>query len=340
MSMLVLDGSRGEGGGQILRTALALSTLTGKPFRIQAIRAKRKKPGLLRQHLTCVNAAAAICGAEVRDAELGSQQLTFVPGKLRHGDYSFAIGTAGSTTLVLQTLFFGLLNAEGASSVVIEGGTHNPLAPPFDFLEHAFIPLMARMGAQANVELVRPGFHPAGGGSIRARFQGKAAWLPLDLTRPHHVSSIRAVATVSSLSREIAARELAVIADGLSLTPEALSIAQLKGGGPGNIVSVFVENDLCTEVFTAVGERGVSAEDVAKQVVTEVKEYLAAEVPVGRYLADQLLMPMALAGGGAFRTLSLSEHAVTQIATLKHFLELGVSVREQGPATTVEVVVP
>src|SRR5262245_16981794 len=144
--MLTIDGSRGEGGGQILRTALALSLITQTPFHMHAIRSKRKKPGLLRQHLTCVQAAARISGAEVEGDELGSTELTFRPGPPRGGSYHFAIGTAGSTTLVLQSLLWGLLFADAPSDLVIEGGTHNPLAPPFDFLERTFLPLLAKMG--------------------------------------------------------------------------------------------------------------------------------------------------------------------------------------------------
>src|SRR5262245_41275983 len=145
--MLTIDGSRGEGGGQILRTALALSLHMQTPFRMHAIRSKRKKPGLLRQHLTCVQATARICGAKVVGDELGSTELSFQPGRPRSGKYHFAIGTAGSTTLVLQALLWGLLFTDGPSELIIDGGTHNPLSPPFDFLERTFMPLLARMGA-------------------------------------------------------------------------------------------------------------------------------------------------------------------------------------------------
>ena len=167
--MKTIDGSHGEGGGQVLRTALALSLLTRTPFRMENIRAKRKTPGLLRQHLTAVNAAAQVCGGAVEGASVGSAALTFVPGTVRGGDYAFAIGTAGSTMLVLQTILLPLALADAPSTVEIEGGTHNPSAPPHDFMERAFLPLLRRMGVEVELELLRPGFYPAGGGKIRVR---------------------------------------------------------------------------------------------------------------------------------------------------------------------------
>ncbi len=170
--VIVIDGSHGEGGGQVLRTSLALSLLTGKAFRIENIRATRKTPGLLRQHLTAVNAAATVGDAAVEGATLGSSTLTFVPKATRGGEYSFAIGTAGSTMLVLQTVLLPLALTEGTSLVELEGGTHNPAAPPFDFIDRAFLPLMRRMGADVGLGLLRAGVDPAGGGAKRGHIEG------------------------------------------------------------------------------------------------------------------------------------------------------------------------
>src|SRR5262249_21779317 len=147
-SMITIDGSFGEGGGQILRTSLALSLVTGQPFHIEKIRAGRKQPGLLRQHLTAVKAAAQISQAQVEGEKIGSTQLTFAPGSLMAGEYAFAVGTAGSATLVLQTILPALLRANAPSRLTLEGGTHNPFAPPFNFLTKAFLPLIRRMGAR------------------------------------------------------------------------------------------------------------------------------------------------------------------------------------------------
>src|SRR5262245_11938020 len=164
--MLTIDGSVGEGGGQILRSALSLSLVTGTPFRIDNIRGNRRKPGLLRQHLTAVEAAAAVGGAEVQGAVIGGGTLVFRPGHVRPGRYAFSVGTAGSATLVLQTILPALVTARSPSEVRIEGGTHNPLAPPFDFLAEVFLPLLERSGVRARATLERHGFHPAGGGSL------------------------------------------------------------------------------------------------------------------------------------------------------------------------------
>lgn len=179
MSVISIDGSHGEGGGQILRTALSLSAVTGKPFAIENIRARRSKPGLMRQHLTAVKAAAAICGAKADGAEVGSTRLRFEPGSLKAGEYAFNIGSAGSTSLVLQTVLPPLALADGASRVTLQGGTHNTGAPPFEFLDRAFLPLIRRIGFNADVELRRFGFYPAGGGEVRVEIQAPSTLEPL-----------------------------------------------------------------------------------------------------------------------------------------------------------------
>src|SRR5258705_2280598 len=196
--MLTIDGSFGEGGGQILRTALALSLVTGKPFRIENIRAGRKNPGLLRQHLTAVNAATEISRSEVMGAAIGSRELTFAPGSVVAGTYAFAVGTAGSTTLVLQTVLPALLVASGTSKVILEGGTHNPFAPPFDFLEKTFLPLVNRMGPQVTAELERPGFYPAGGGRMNVTVEPADALRELALPARGEVRARRAKAVVAN----------------------------------------------------------------------------------------------------------------------------------------------
>ena len=169
--LITIDGSQGEGGGQVLRSSLALSLVLGRPFAIEKIRAGRKKPGLLQQHLTAVLAAADVGNAEVQGAALGSRRLEFRPGPVRSGNYAFRVGTAGSATLVLQTVLPALLSAEGESNLVLEGGTHNPMAPPVDFLVKAYLPLVNRLGPRVDLQVVRPGFYPAGGGKFTVRVQ-------------------------------------------------------------------------------------------------------------------------------------------------------------------------
>jgi RNA 3'-terminal phosphate cyclase (ATP) len=179
--MLLIDGSKGEGGGQIVRTSLALAMLTGQPITITDLRAKRKNPGLARQHLVAVRAAAQLCQAEVEGDALRSQRLVFKPREVQPGEYFFSIGSAGSATLVLQTVLPALLAANGPSRITIEGGTHNPLAPPFEALAHAFLPLMEKMGPRVNVRLKRHGFFPAGGGLIDAEIEPAGRWTGFEL---------------------------------------------------------------------------------------------------------------------------------------------------------------
>jgi len=319
--MLTIDGSKGEGGGQVLRTSLSLSLLTGQPFRMSNIRAGRSKPGLMRQHLTALQAAATLSDASVEGDSVGSREITFRPGRVRAGDYAFSVGTAGSTTLVLQTLLPALMLSDAPSSLLLEGGTHNPSSPPFDFLARAFLPLLRRMGPAVDVELERAGFYPAGGGRLRARIAPVSALSPLELLERGELLSRRARAVVASLPASVAERELAVIARELGwgeehLVHERLAIAQ----GPGNALLLELAYQHVTEVFVAFGERGVSAEKVAERAASEAREYLASKAAVGTHLADQLLLPLALAGSGSFRTLEPSLHTKTQIEVIRWFL--------------------
>lgn len=319
--MLTIDGSQGEGGGQILRSALALSLVTGKPFTITKIRAGRKKPGLLRQHLTALQAAAAIGQAEVTGAALGSNTVTFVPGAARPGDYHFAIGTAGSATLVLQTVLPPLLCAAGPSTLRLEGGTHNPFAPPFDFLAHTFLPLINCMGPRVTATLVRPGFYPAGGGELLVSITPVAKLQPLELLERGAHLRTTATAKIAHLPRHVAERELGVIARRLGLADERLIVEEVAGSrGPGNTVVIAAAFSHVTEVFTGFGQRGMPAEAVADQAIDQARRYLSRDVPAGEYLTDQLLIPLALAGSGTFRTAGLSPHAQTNIAVIEAFL--------------------
>jgi len=329
MAMIEIDGASGEGGGQVLRSALALSMVTGRSFRIVNIRAGRRRPGLMRQHLTAVGAATEIGGARVKGAEVGGRELVFEPGPVRSGDYRFSVGTAGSATLVFQTVFPALALAKGRSTVTVEGGTHNPMAPPFDFLARAFLPLVGRMGPRCTATLERPGFYPAGGGKIAVAIEPAPAFGALALTERGEIRSRRATAVVALLARNIAERELKAVRDQLGWDPSTCRIESVDGAvGPGNVVSVEVESEHVTELFTGFGERGVSAERVGAGVADEAREYLASEVPVGRHLADQLLLPMALGGGGRFRTLKPSSHTRTHVELLRSFLGTEIQVRE------------
>lgn len=329
--MITIDGSFGEGGGQILRTSLGLSLVTRKPFRITNIRAGRKEPGLLRQHLTAVNAAARVGCAEVTGAEIGSKELTFSPQTILGGPHSFAVGTAGSATLVLQTVLPALLIANAPSTLTLEGGTHNPYAPPFDFLQRAFLPLINQMGATVTAELERPGFYPAGGGKFDVRIHPTSKLSRLDLTERGEVIAKRAKAMVANLPANIAERELRVIAQKLSWKPEWLEVVKVDNSrGPGNVVMIEIESERVTEIFTGFGQRGVRAEAVAEQAVKAARQYLSVEAAAGEYLADQLLVPVAIAGGGSYTATRLSRHMTTNIEIVRRFLDVDIQTAPSG----------
>ena len=331
-NLLTIDGTLGEGGGQILRSSLALSLCLGRPFHMTRVRAHRKKPGLQPQHLAAVTAAAEIGAAELEGATPGSGDLTFAPQAVKPGHYRFATGTAGSATLVLQTVLPALLTAERPSHLELSGGTHNPLAPSFDFLQLAYLPLINRMGPRVTARLLQPGFYPAGGGVMQVDIEPAAQLQPLQLLERGEILEQTACALVSRLPLHIAHRELDVIGSELGLPAENLQAREITtAAGPGNVVTVVINSRHVTEVFTGFGMRGVRAEKVAAQLAERVRRYLAAEVPVGEQLADQLLLPLALAGGGSYVTLAPSLHTTTNSDVLGQFMTVQIDCKELGP---------
>jgi RNA 3'-terminal phosphate cyclase (ATP) len=332
--MITIDGSQGEGGGQILRTALALSLVTGQPFRLENIRAGRRKPGLLRQHLTAVEAAATIGNANVTGAALGAKTLEFRPGIVTPGNHRFAVGTAGSATLVLQTILPPLLTANGISTLTLEGGTHNPFAPPFEFLARCFAPLIQRMGPRIELELRRPGFFPAGGGKFHARVEPVKQLQRFDLLERGPIRQQRARAIISKIPAQVADRELAVVREQIGWREDECRVESVTNPvGPGNALLLEIEAEHVTEVFTSFGERGRSAEEVAGDACQAARAWMNADVPVDEHLADQLLIPMALAGGGVFRTVKPTPHSTTNAQIIERFLPVRIQYDAGGNAT-------
>jgi len=339
--MLTIDGSSGEGGGQILRTTLALAAIAGTPVRLVRIRARRRRPGLRPQHLAAVRAAAAICAAELEGAALDAQELTFAPGPLRGGEHRFDVGTAGSATLVLETVLWPLLRAQEPSRLHLCGGTHNPLAPPFEFVERVLAPRVAELGGGLALSLDRCGFYPAGGGAFSARVTPAPRLAPLDLSRaPGPYEGCRATALLARLPRHVGRRELKVVERAAALSPARGELREVASSGPGNALLIELVRGGCTcELVSGFGERGVRAETVARRAVAAARRFLAADVPVGEHLADQLIIPLALAGGGSLRTLPLTEHTRTNIAVVEKLLPVRFRVTEErDSAVRVEVV--
>lgn len=325
--MIEINGSVGEGGGQILRTSLSLAMCTGQAFTLVRIRARRSKPGLMRQHLTCVQAAATVSGAAVRGAELGSATLVFEPGPVKAGDYEFSVGTAGSCTLVLQTLWPALMLTASPSRLKLAGGTHNPMAPPFHFLERCYAPLLRRLGAESDLELRRLGFYPAGGGEIDVTVHPAAEMLrPFDLVDRGRPVEAYAECLAPALPAAVARRELDHLGRALGWDAEQLRTPPVRQNeGPGNALMATLVYENVVDLFTQFGEKGVSSDAVAAALVKEVSAYQSSAAALGPHLADQWALPLALAvwrraGKGAYTCTELTDHATTNFAVIERFL--------------------
>lgn len=334
MDFIEIDGSEGEGGGQILRSSLTLSLLTGRPFRIRNIRAKRSRPGLLRQHLTAVQAAAKIGQARVSGDSPGSLSLEFVPGSIRGGEYCFQIGTAGSAMLVLQTILPALILADKPSMITLTGGTHNPQAPPFDFFLRTFVPLINRMGPKISAKINRYGFYPAGGGELEVEITPVRSLKSFSLINRGDLIEKQAEILITGISYDIAQREANTIRDQDHWSDAPINIRKIPSCGPGNIVQIFLEFEEITESFNAIAEKGKRAEDLVRGMFREIGEYMRFDVPVGVYTADQIMLPMAIAAAkngetGMFRTLPLSNHSRTHIDLILRFLDLSIEAEEE-----------
>lgn len=318
--MFTLDGGEGEGGGQILRTALACSLLTGEPLHIRRIRAGRAKPGLLRQHLTATLAAAEVGEAQVEGAHLGSTELRFTPRTLRGGERRFAVGTAGSAGLVLQTVLPALLKAPEASSLVLEGGTHNSAAPPFEALNDVFVPALARLGGQVSLRLSRHGFFPAGGGRFSAEITPSALH-PTRWLRRGALLKTECVVLSAKVPPEVGMRALEVAGRALDIAAEDRHLVPCPASpGPGLVLMLRLTSESGVEVITAFGEKGVRVEMIMGQLIREAQAFLGLDAPVGEHLADQLLLPLVMAGGGEIRVTTVSLHTRTNAEVLTRLL--------------------
>ncbi|MFT4765185.1 MAG: RNA 3'-terminal phosphate cyclase (ATP) [Oleispira sp.] len=325
--MRTINGAAGEGGGQIFRTTLTLAMCLGLDVRIVNIRAGRKKPGLLRQHLTCLRAAQTICSADVSGDELGSQEVIFKPGNVIPGDYEFSVGSAGSTSLVLQTIMMPLLLQSHASSVIINGGTHNSKAPSFEFLNNSFILAVRKMGYQITAELLKYGFNPAGGGAIKMELKPHKVLEPLQLLDSGALVDKKANAIGSQIPQQVLVRELRQLQQQHHWLPEECSEQLVESTGPGNLLSLKLTMENTTLVFDELGGRGLRAEKVANLAEQRVQSYLKNQVPVCEYLADQLLLPMLFAGG-SFKTGRPSLHTTTNINVIQQLLDLNIEVNQ------------
>ncbi len=328
-----IDGSYGEGGGQILRTSLALSCVSGRPVEILNIRCARKKPGLQPQHLTAVKAAAAISRAHVEGDTLGSTEIQFLPGAARGGDYLFDVsetkGSAGSTSLVLQTILLPLCFADRPANVVIQGGTHVPWSPTFHYLKKVFLPVLTRMDVSADVLIEKWGWYPAGGGKIELRIGPKKELLPVTLTERGNLVKVTGVSAVANLPRDIAVRQRNRAERMLSQKgiDAEIEIVSAPSPGKGTLLFLLAEFSNVSAGFDALGAIGKRAEEVADEAVLALSEYIESEGALDPHLADQVISYLALADGTSeFTTSRITQHLLTNIWVVKQFTDVFISV--------------
>lgn len=327
--MLEIDGSYGEGGGQVLRTSLALSALTGQAVRIERIRAGRRKPGLAPQHLTGVRAIAKVCDALVEGAKLNSQALTFTPRAApRAGTYTFDVaqaakgGSAGAVSLILQTVLLPLALAQGTSQLTLRGGTHVAWSPPFDYLKRVYLPMLARMGVQAKVRIVKWGWYPIGGGEVRATLQGSSALAGLDLRERGGLLRVRGLSASSNLPKHVRVRQEGAALQALRSNGvnARMDVVDAPSKGTGTVVFLWAEFENAVAGFTSLGKRGKPAERVAEEAADELLEFLHSSTALDRHLADQLVLPLALAEGESlFTTERVTQHLLTNAWVVNQF---------------------
>ncbi len=335
-NLVELDGSFGEGGGQILRTSLALSLLTGKPFHLRNVRARRARPGLQPQHLMSVRAAADVGQAQLRGAAKDSTDLVFEPGPVVQGKYTFPIGTAGATSLVLQTVYLPLaLRGDAPSEVTVIGGTHVPKSPAFHFLDTTWRAYLELLGLRIKLGMPRPGFYPRGGGILEAHIQPCPRLYGLQLEPPPRPTRATGFSAVAGLPEDIASRQARRAARRLQDRRLEVDLnEEVWPGGPGTVLAVILETAPVPTLFFSLGERGKRAERVADEAVDEALAYLKATPGVDPHSADQLVLPLALASGpSSYPVSTVTQHLITNIAVIRHFLERDIQLEgaEAGP---------
>lgn len=339
--MVIIEGATGEGGGQIVRTSLALSLLTGRSMRIVNIRANRSSPGLKAQHLTAVRAAAEISNARVKGDRLGSQEIHFTPGEVQGGNYQFRIQTAGSACLVLQTIFIPLARANRSSRIEIEGGTHVPWSPCYHYLDWQWLPYLRKIGYAGDIELEKAGYFPRGGGKLRAVIHPAQGEIPLEVIERGQLNQISGLSLVSNLPVQIAHRQRDRLVGllGSRFPLNDIRINQLPAVGKGTMIFLKLEFEHSQACFFFLGEKGKRAETVAEEAAQEVLDFMQTAGVMDRYLTDQLLLPLCLTGKkSVLRVPRISSHLVTNAEIIQQFLDCSIALEgERGQEGTITV---
>jgi RNA 3'-terminal phosphate cyclase (ATP) len=326
-NMIEIDGSYGEGGGQILRTALALSAILKKPFTIHHIRSKRKNPGLQAQHLEAVEALSRITQAQTGGVKFGSQEITFIPQEILSGDYRFEVRTAGSVTLLLQALFLPLCLANEKSKLTLVGGTHVPWSPSFHYLSEVLLPTLQLMGVSANAAIEKWGFYPKGGGKIQLNINPVHELKPVSLVNRGLLKKIRGISVISNLPKHVAERQkeqaLRRIQRELKIDVEITILYDARSNGPGSFLFLLAEYEKVFAGFSSLGARGKPAEKVADEAVDSLKDYIESDSCIDPHLADQVVPFVALArGDSSFTTTRITDHLLTNLWVIQHFLDV------------------
>ncbi|MFQ5862748.1 MAG: RNA 3'-terminal phosphate cyclase [Candidatus Brocadiales bacterium] len=338
MRPLRIDGSFGEGGGQILRTSLTLSAITGTPFEIFNIRAGRKAPGLRPQHLQAVRAIQQVSGASVKGVEVGSESVTFTPGSINPGEYRFEIGTAGSVSLVLQTIFLPLAllsTTKKHSKIHILGGTHVPWSPCFHYLKLQWLRYIERLGLDAHIEMPRAGFYPRGGGEIVIEISPAGDIKPLTLEERGPLRGISGISAVGNLPEHILRRQREQaerrLAKGGVTCPLDIKEEKMPATGQGTMLLLLGEFEHSQCCYYGLGAIGKRAEAVADEAVDGLFSFLKTEGVIDEHLADQLVLPLALSKESSrFVTPKVTQHLMTNIEVIKKFLPVRIEVEDMG----------
>ena len=317
--MITLNGAQGEGGGQIFRSALTLSMCKNIPITIHHIRAGRKKPGLLRQHLTCLRAAAKITNATVSGDEIGSQSVEFIPKKIQAGHYHFSIGTAGSTVLLFQTLMPVLAHADEPSTLTLEGGTHCSMSPSYEFLTKSFLPTVQALGYRIDTHIERYGFYPVGGGLWTAKIYPKESLssAPIEWMNRGEVITKKAYTISAKVPRRVTEREVLYLQKKAKEPFTTLDQKTVESPGAGNVVSLQTVFENMHYVSDGFGALGIRAERVAGQALKAWHTFMQSEAAIDEHLADQLLIPLAFHARGKFTTMKPSLHTTTNMDVIE-----------------------
>lgn len=343
--MIEIDGSFGEGGGQILRTALSLSCLRKKPFRIYNIRRNRKKPGLMPQHLVCIKAAQLISGAEVSGDNLGSTELLFKPNEVKGGDFLFDIGTAGSTSLVLQTLIPSLIFSDTKSTITLKGGTHVPFSPSYDYVAYVFLSLLKEMGLRVDTKIESYGFYPKGGGRIKADIYPAKDLAPLNITERGNIKALTVYSGVGNLPLLIAERQRDALLNTLVSNIKDIKftvnteLMNVQTPAQGTFVYLHAKTENSVAGFTSLGERGKKAELVGEEAAAEFISYYFSGAAFDQHLADQIVLYLSMAKSeSVFTAARITEHLITNLNIISMFHEFQYKIEgEKGSPGTVKI---